>query len=171
MTDDQRMTWGFILDVLNILEEHGYHRSDNLHTGEAVGLIWDLARVYDGTLDTRASSYVAIPSPPQPAAHPPGRVDQDAVVVSAAQARTIMAALDVASDYKRDRAAACAECADQSCLSCQSRLQDANAYDRLTAQLLDTATTSRSAVGRPSEPDRISDISAQPHAADKEAGQ
>ena len=171
MTDDQRMTWGFILDVLNVLEEHGYHRYDNLHTGEAVGLIWDLARVYDGTLDTRASAYVAIPSPSQPAARPPGRADQHAVLVSAAEARTIMAALDVASDYKRDRTAACAECADQSCLSCQTRLRDADAYDRLTAHLLETAATSRSAASRPSQPDRTPDVSAQPHAADKEAGQ
>lgn len=171
MTDDQRMTWGFILDVLNVLEQHGYHRSGNRHTGEAVVLIWDLARVYDGTLDARASEYVANPSPPQPAAPSPGRADQDTVVVSAAEARTIMAALGVASDYKRDRAAACGDCADQSCPSCQSRLRDADAYERLTARLLETAATSRSAASRPPEPDRISDISAQPHAADKEAGQ
>jgi hypothetical protein len=171
MTDDARMTWGFILDVLNVLEQHGYHRSDNPHTGEAVGLIWDLARVYDGTLDTRASDYVAIPSPQQPAARPLGRADQDAVVVSAAEARTIMAALDVASDYKRDRTGACAECADQSCLSCQTRIRDADAYDRVTAQLLETAATSRSAAASPPEPDRTSDTSAQPHATDKEAGQ
>jgi hypothetical protein len=171
MTDDKRMTWGFILDVLNVLERHGYYRSDNQHTGEAVVLIWDLARVYDGTLDARASAYVASPAAPQQVGRPPGRADQDAVVVSAAEARTIMAALDVAWDSKRDRAAACAECADQSCLSCQSRLQDADAYDRLTAQLLGTAATSRSTAARPPEPDRISTISAQPPATDKEAGQ
>jgi hypothetical protein len=171
MTDDKRMTWGFILDVLNVLEQHGYHRTDNMHTGEAVGLIFDLARVYDGSLDVRGSAYVASPSSPQPAARPPGRADQDAVVVSAAEARTIMAALDVASDDKRNRVAACADCADQSCVSCQSRLEDADAYDRLTAQLLDTAAASRYGAARPPEPDRISDISAQPHAADKEAGQ
>jgi hypothetical protein len=171
MTDDQRMTWGFILDVLNVLEQHGYHRSGNQHTGEAVGLIWDLGRVYDGTLDTRISAYLASPSPPQSAAPSPDRTDQDAAAVSAAEARTIMAALDVASDYKCDRSAACADCADQSCPSCQSRLQDADAYDRLTARLLETAATSRSAASRPPEPDRIPDISAQPHIADTEAGQ
>jgi len=168
MTDDQRMTWGFILDVLNVLERHGYHRSNNQHTGEAVVLIWDLARVYDGTLDVGESACTATPSAPQP---PPGRVDQDTGVVPAAEARTIMAALDVASDHKRDRAAACAECTDQSCRSCQSRLQDADAYDRLTAHLLRTAATSRSAASWPPEADRIPDTSAQPHAADKEAGQ
>jgi hypothetical protein len=171
MTDNKRMTWGFILDVLNVLEQHGYHRTDNQHTGEAVVLIWDLARVYDGTLDTRANAYLAIPSPPQPAAQPPGRADPDVLVVSASEARTIKAALDVASDYKRDRAAACAECADQSCLSCQARLRDADAYDRLTALMLETAATSRSAACMPPEADRISDSSAQPHAADKEVGQ
>ena len=34
-------------------------------------------------------------------------------------------ALDIAADYKRDRAAACADCADQTCVTCQSRLRDA----------------------------------------------
>jgi hypothetical protein len=171
MTDDERMTWGFILDVLNVLERHGYHRSNNQHTGEAVVLIWDLARVYDGTMDAPASAYVAVPSPPNPQAKPSGHADHDEVVLSALDVRTVVAALDVASDYKRDRAAACADCVDESCLSCQSRLQDADAYDRLTAQLLETATTSRSAAASPREADRISDTSAQPHAADKEAGQ
>ena len=51
MTSDDRFTWGLILDVLDVLERHGYHRYDNQHTGQAVGAILDLAYVYDGTRD------------------------------------------------------------------------------------------------------------------------
>ena len=29
MTDDERMTWGFIIEVLDALERHGYLRSDS----------------------------------------------------------------------------------------------------------------------------------------------
>ena len=54
MTSDDRLTSGLILDVLDVLERHGYHRYDNRHTGQAVGAILDLAYVYDGT---RNASY------------------------------------------------------------------------------------------------------------------
>jgi hypothetical protein len=53
MTGDQRLTWGFILEVLDVLERRGYRRSDNQHTGQAVGLICDVARIHEGTLDAR----------------------------------------------------------------------------------------------------------------------
>ena len=48
---------------------------------------------------------------------------------------TILSALDEASDYKRDRAAACADCADQSCGTCQHRLDAARAYESLATRL------------------------------------
>jgi hypothetical protein len=40
------MTWGLIIDLLDVLERHGYHRADSLHTGQAIGLIHNLALTY-----------------------------------------------------------------------------------------------------------------------------
>ena len=78
MTDDDRLTWGFILEVLDVLERHGYRRSDNEHTGQAIGLIRNLARIYEGTLDApprRLRRGAAIPAGGTAAARParPGR--------------------------------------------------------------------------------------------------
>ena len=81
-----------------------------------------------------------------------------AIIVSADQVKTLLAALD-AADYKRDRAATCADCTDQPCTTCQWRLHAADAYDHLAGQLIqatDTAATRQLASG---------------HAADPEAGQ
>lgn len=129
MTDDQRFTWGFIIEVLNVMERHGYHRSDRQHTGQAIGLIHDATRTYEGGTDVPHSSYVVVPSSQPAAPQPPG------VIVSAAEAQTLLAALDEAAEYKRDRAETCADCADQTCTTCQWRLQTADAYDQLSAQL------------------------------------
>ena len=131
MADDERLTWGFILEVLDVLERHGYRRSDSEHTGQAIGLIRDVARIYEGTLDAPAGGYVVVPSSPPTAPQPPGPPGQDAVIVSADQVKTLLAALDDAAEYKRDRAETCADCADQSCTTCQWRLQAAEAYDQL----------------------------------------
>ena len=70
---------------------------------------------------------------------PPG---PPAVIVSASQVKTLLAALDEAAEYKRDRAATCADCADQSCTTCQRRLQAADAYDQMAAQMTVTAEAS-----------------------------
>jgi hypothetical protein len=75
-------------------------------------------------------------------------------------------ALDEAADYKRDRAETCADCPDQCCPTCQSRLQAAQAYDHLANQMIQTAEASRPAAGRQPEPD------SHPQApAELEAGQ
>ena len=63
-------------------------------------------------------------------------------VVSADQVKTLLAALDDAAEYKRNRAETCADCADQSCTTCQWRLQAAKAYDQAAAQLVHAAETS-----------------------------
>jgi hypothetical protein len=55
-----------------------------------------------------------------------------------ADRRTILAALDQAADDKRDRAANCPDCTDQSCGTCQYRHQTAQAYDDVAARLQDT---------------------------------
>ena len=52
------------------------------------------------------------------------------------EVKTLISALIIAADYKRDRAELCADCADQSCPTCEWRLRDAQAYDRAHVQLL-----------------------------------
>ena len=163
MADDERLTWGFILEVLDVMERHGYRRRDNEHTGQAVGLIGDVARIYEGTLDAPRGGYVVVPSSRPAVPQPP------AVIVSAAEVKTLLAALDEAADYKRDRAETCADCADQSCTSCRWRLQAADAYDQLYDQMTQAAEASTS---RQRDPDHAAPPSVGPQpAADPEAGQ
>jgi hypothetical protein len=62
-----------------------------------------------------------------------------ATALPPADRRTILAALDQAADDKRDRAANCPDCADQSCGTCQYRHQTAQAYDDLADRLQHTS--------------------------------
>ena len=166
MPDDDRLTWEFITDVLDVMERHGYHRGDNEHTGQAIGLIRDVARIYEGTLDPPRGGYVVVPSSQPTAPQPPG---QPAVIVPANQVKTLLAALDDAAEYKRDRAETCADCADQSCTTCQWRLQTADTYDQLAEQTVRAAEASAT---RPRAPGRGAPDTDGPHAAaDREAGQ
>ena len=166
MPDDERFTWGFILEVLDVMERHGYRRSDNEHTGQALGLIRDVARIYEGTLDAPRGGYVVVPSP-QPTA--PQLSGPPAAIVSANQVKTLLVALDEAAEYKRDRAETCADCADQSCTTCQWRLQAADAYDQMAAQMIHAAETS---AARQRAPDHTTPPSGGLHAAtDPEARQ
>jgi hypothetical protein len=153
MTSDDRFTWGLIIDVFDVLERHGYHRYDNQHTGQALGVIFDLAYVYDGTRDVPYGTYLHHASPGSYAERGPSDPDaDDAVILAGAELRTVVGALNIAADYKRDRAAACADCADQICLTCQSRLRDAQAYDQMVAQMLPTAEGARTANSAQPEP-------------------
>ena len=168
MADDERLTWDFIIEVLDVMERHGYRRSDSEHTSQAIGLIRHVARIYKGTLDAPRGGHVVVPSPPT-APQPPGPAGQDAVIVSADKVTTLLAALNDAAEYKRDRAETCADCADQSCTTCQWRLQAADADDQLAEQMIYTAEASGT---RQHAPDHAAPPSAEPHAAaDKEAGQ
>ena len=91
-----------------------------------------------------------------------------AVIVSADQVKTLLAALDDAAENKRDRAATCADCTDQPCTSCQWRLQAADAYDHLAVQLIQATEASAArqhASGHTPLP------SSQQHSAEPEAGQ
>jgi hypothetical protein len=169
MADDERLTWGFILEVVDVMERHGYRRSDSEHTGQAIGLVRHVARIYEGTLDAPRGGYVVVPSSPPTAPQPPGPPGQDAVIVSADEVKTLLAALDDAAEYKRDRAETCADCADQSCTNCQWRLQAADTYDQLAGQMIRAAEAS---AARQQAPGRAAPPSAGPHAAAaKEAGQ
>ena len=84
MSSARRHNWGLIIDVLDVLEQHGYHQADDQHTGRAVGLIGDLARIYEGTQDHPVGPSID-PAPfPQKAPLPPGPGRRDAVIVPAA---------------------------------------------------------------------------------------
>jgi len=154
MAADDRMNLDFILQFLDVLERHGYHYRDDLHTDRAVGLLRDVAHIYEGTQETSASTHHAEPpSAPQPETTPPGQQpSQDAVILSSTEVGIIASALEEAADYKRDRAETCADCADRSCPTCQWRLRGAETYGRLATQMLWAAEASRAAPGRQPTP-------------------
>jgi ferredoxin len=138
MSSARRHNWGLIIDVLDVLEQHGYHQADDQHTGRAVGLIGDLARIYEGTQEAPAGAYVvSAPQPPQPSSdRPTPTATSNAETIAGAGIQTILAALDEASDYKREGAECCADCAGQSCGTCQYRLDAARTYEGLAARLM-----------------------------------
>jgi hypothetical protein len=166
MTGRERLNWVFIFEVFDVLERHGYRRSDIHHALQAVGLICDVARTYEGTQDAPPAGYIVVESSRPTAPQPPGR---DAVTVPVDQVKTMLAALDEAAELKRDRASTCADCADQSCTTCQRRLQAADAYDKVAGQMSQAA---EAAAARQCAPDHVApDASGPPAAADREAGQ
>ena len=160
---DQRLNPHLIHDILDVLDRHGYTRADDEHTARTVLLISDLAHIYEGAQDHPFGPYNEISlsrtgPAPEPAA-------QDAVTVPAGEVKTLLAALDIAADHKRDRAAACADCTSQSCPTCQSRLQHARTYDRLAAHLIQaTEASATAATTDPSRPAKPS-----PHSTGKPA--
>ena len=163
---DRRMNLDLIQDVLDVLDRHGYARADHEHVGRAILLIGDLAHIYEDALDHPFGPYINVASAPRTEPAPPEPATPDAVTVPAGEVKTLLAALDIAADDKRDRAAACTDCTSQSCPTCQSRLQHARAYDRLAAHLIQAADASPTATASAPEP------ASQPQpAADHEAGQ
>jgi hypothetical protein len=167
VTSDHRITSGLIADVLDTLERHGYGQGDDLHADRAIGLIGDLACIWESTRDHPAGIHPAT-EPPTPPVHsgPGGPATQDGAVLTGGDARTVLAALDIAAGWSRQRAELCGYCPDQSCSACELRLQDARTYDEMAGRLLQTAEPARAASPSEPEPDRLS----QP-AADREAGQ
>jgi hypothetical protein len=163
MTSDHRITHGLIADVLDTLDRDGYARGDDLHAERAIGLIGDLARIWEGTRDHPATaSPRAVPlSPPAY----PGPSRHDAVTLTRADAGTVFAALDIAADDKRYRAEMCPGCPDQSCPACRTHLHDARAFDQMADRMLQAAQAAPAASASQPVPDRR----AQP-AADREAG-
>jgi len=164
MTSEHRITPGLIHDIVDALERHGYYRSDDLHADRAIGLIGDLACIYEGTQDHPASAY-STTVPPSPPAYPePSR--HDAVTLTRADASTAFAAPDIAADDKRYRVEMCPDCPDQSCPACQVHLRDARAFDQMADRMLHAAQAAPAASASRPGPDRWS----RP-AADREAGQ
>ncbi len=162
---DNRMGVPLITDILDVLDRHGYTSSDNAHTARAILLISDLAHIYEGSQDHPFGPYInEMPSRTEPASPEP--VGPDAVLIPAGEVKTLLVALDIAADYQRDRAEMCADCADQSCPSCELRLQDAQACDDLAARLIQSVEASAAATTRHRE------RASQPQsAADREVGQ
>jgi hypothetical protein len=173
MTSGNRITWGLVTDILDALERHGHHRFDDQHTGQAIGVISDLVRVYEGSLDVGYGTYRdQVPSPPDPEPGlPVADVDPDVVDLTSAEIVAVLTALDLAGDYKRDHAETCADCANQSCPACCSRLQDAQAYDRIAVRMLRTVQAAKTSDASQPEPHHPSSVPAPDgHAADREAG-
>jgi len=70
-TDSPQVTWGLLIDTLDVFERHGFRKSDDLHLGRAVALLRDVVRIYSGELDQPAgpSGATAAATPgPEPAA-------------------------------------------------------------------------------------------------------
>ena len=158
MTSDHRITHGLIADVLDALERHGHIRGDDLHADRAIGLIGDLACIYEGTQDHPATAYPRTVPPPAY----PGPSRRDAVALT----RAVFAALDIAAADKRYRVEMCPDCPDQSCPACQTHLHDARAFGQMADRMLQAAQAAPAASASQPGPDRW----AQP-AADREAGQ
>jgi hypothetical protein len=171
---DRHHTWGLIIDVLDVLEQHGYRQADDQHTGRAVGLIGDLARIYEGTQDAPGGAYL-VPAP-QPSRddreRPAPAAARNAEAIASAQMHTVLSALGEAADYKRDRAECCADCVDQSCGTCQYRLDAARAYEGLAVRLVRAMDAAVLEKASPQAANGAIDKGLQPETApDREAGQ
>jgi hypothetical protein len=167
MTSDHRIAPGLIHDILDALDRHGYARGDDRRAGRAAGLIGDLARIWAGTQDHPAGAHlITVPSsrPAQPG--PGGQAASDGVVLADRDISTVVAALDLAAGYQRDRAEMCAECLGRSCAACQTRIRDARAYDGMAGRLAWAAQAAQAATASQHEPDPPPEPT-----ADKEAGQ
>jgi hypothetical protein len=143
MSSDHRVAPGLIHDILDALERHGYYRSDDLHADRAIGLIGDLACIYEGTQE-----------------HPayPGPTRHDTITLTRDDASTIFVASDIAADDKRYRV--------EMCPDCQTHLRDAEAFDQMADRMLQAAQAAPAAGPSRPGPDRRPQA-----AADREAGQ
>ena len=162
MTSGHRITPGLIADLLDALERHGHSRGDDLHAERVIGLIGDLARIWEGTQDHPAIAYpITVPPPVYP-----GSSSHDVITLTHADAITIFAASDIAADDKRYRVEMCPDCPDRSCPDCQTHLHDAQAFDQMADRMLQAAQAAPAASASQPGPERR----AEP-AAGREAGQ
>jgi hypothetical protein len=114
---------GLITDVLDVLNRHGYARSDTEHPTRAILLINDLAHIYEGSQDHPFGP--AINQLPQAEPAPPTPATQNTVPVPIGEVKNLLCALDIAADYNRDRAELCVDCTGQPCPTCELRLREA----------------------------------------------
>src|SRR5690348_10481931 len=102
MTMD-RKTHRLVSEILTVLERNGHHRHGGQHTDQAVALIIDLARIYDGSIDVPVSTGRHAASTPNPETELPDRPPvPDSFILAGAEISTTFAALDLAAEYKRD---------------------------------------------------------------------
>jgi hypothetical protein len=165
MSDGSRQTHRLVTEILTVLERHGHHAHDHEHTEQAVAMIADLVGIYDGTSDVPASTgrHAALGLYPEP----PRR---DSLVLTGADVNAAFAALELAAEYKRHLAGTCAGCEDQSCSVCRTRLDDAEAFDRLADRLLRRRLAAHPADRSPLEPCSPGDSPDQTSSDGKEAG-
>ena len=149
---DHRIGLDLFTDVLDAPHRHGFTRGEDEHVGRAIFLIGDLARIHEGTQDHPFGPSINPAPSPQTAPEPPGQDRRDAVIVPASELKTVLAALDIAADHKRDRAEICTDCPDQSCPACQTRLHDAQAYDQMAGQMLQSSEAVQAARHGQAEP-------------------
>ena len=132
---------------ISVPDRSSYARSDDEHTGRAIVLISDPAHIYQGSRDHSFGPCIGgIPPRTDPPA--PESASQVTVLNTASEATIVLAALDITADYQRDRAGLCADCTGQTCPACESRLRDAQAYDHLSAQLIQAAQAPSAATAR-----------------------
>ena len=99
---DNRTGVPLITDILDVLDRHGYTRSDNAHTARAILLISDLAQIYEGSQDHPFGPYInEIPPRTEPPAPEPA--SQDTVHIAASEVKTVLVALDIAADQSCGR--------------------------------------------------------------------
>jgi hypothetical protein len=103
---DTRFSWAVIMDLLDVLEYAGYKRGDDVHTGRAIGLLWDAARIYAQELDPPE----AVPATPlvvrglakaeaaRKAAVPDGEISAAARL---AEVRLVLGAFDWSTDDRQ----------------------------------------------------------------------
>ena len=159
MTSDHRVTPGLIHDILDALERHGYYRSDDLHADRAIGLIGDLAGIYEGTQDHPACpSRCRRPPTPDPAATPS---PSPAPTPAPCSPRRISPPTTSAT------ASRCAPTAPTSpAPTARPTSATPEAFDQMADRMLQAAQAAPAASASQPGPDRRS----QP-AADREAGQ
>jgi hypothetical protein len=158
MTGD-RTSPDLITEMLDMLDRHGYVRGDKEHTGRAILLISDLAHIYEGSQDHPFGPYINEIPPIRTEPAPPEPVGQDAVLVSPGEVKTLLAALDIAADYQRDRAELCADCTGRAgCRTSGSRTSPTRRDRTCARPLLQPQSRSLNAAFQPS----LHSISAMP---------
>jgi hypothetical protein len=178
---DHRIGLDLFTDVLDVLDRHRFARGDDEHAGRAIFLIGDLARIYEGTQHHPYGPSISQVPSPATAPEPPGPEtesgpdipddDLDAVTLTHADVRTVLTSLDLAADWKRDRAERCAHCPDQSCFACHLRLKEARTCDQLARQVLHDEQATRNARSQPRPSGSPAPPSQPRPAPEREAGQ
>ena len=69
MTREPPLTWDTIIGILDLLEQAGFRRGDDVHVGRAIGLLRPLGEVYSGVRDGILDAPPATRPDGRPAGH------------------------------------------------------------------------------------------------------